>query len=55
MHDFGTVAFGIRVHRKELALIEEAAKLLDVKRNEVVKHGAVAYAKDVIASHQPLF
>ena len=50
MHLFGTIAFGTRIHRKQLALIEEAAKLLHVTRNEVVKRGAVAYAKDVIAS-----
>ena len=50
MHLFGTISFGTRVHRKQLALIEEAAKLLRVTRNEVVKRGAVAYARDVIAS-----
>ena len=50
MHIFGTIAFGTRVHRKQLALIEEAAKLLHVSRNEVVKRGAVAYAREVIAS-----
>ena len=50
MHLFGTIAFGTRVHRKQLALIEEAAKLLHVPRNEVVKRGAVAYARDVIAN-----
>ena len=50
MHLFGTIAFGTRVHRKQLALIEEAAKLLHVPRNEIVKRGAVAYAKDVIAN-----
>ena len=51
MHLFGTIAFGTRVHRKQLALIEEAAKLLRVTRNEVVKRGAVAYARDVISSN----
>ena len=50
MHLFGTISFGIRVHRKQLAVIEEAAKLLRVTRNEVVKRGAVAYAREVIAS-----
>ena len=50
MHLFGTIAFGTRVHHKQLALIEEAAKLLHVSRNEVVKRGAVAYAREVIAS-----
>ena len=50
MHIFGTIAFGTRVHRKQLALIEEAAKLLHVTRNEVVRRGAVAYAREVIAS-----
>jgi len=50
MHLFGTISFGIRVHRKQLAVIEEAAKLLHVTRNEVVKRGAVAYAREVIAS-----
>ena len=51
MHLFGTISFGIRVHRKQLALIEEAAKLLHVTRNEVIKCGAVAYAREVIASN----
>ena len=51
MYLFGTIAFGTRVHRKQLALIEEAAKLLRVTRNEVVRRGAVAYAREVIASN----
>ena len=51
MHLFGTIAFGTRVHRKQLALIEEAAKLLRVTRNEIVKSGAIAYAREVIASN----
>jgi len=42
MYLFGTIAFGTRVHRKQLALIEEAAKLLRVTRNEIVRRGAVA-------------
>lgn len=51
MHLFGTIAFGTRVHRRQLALIEEAAKILGVPRNEIVKRGAVSYAREVIASN----
>lgn len=50
MRLFGTISFGTRVHVTHLALIEEAARMLRVPRNEIVKRGAIAYARDVIAS-----